>query len=37
MLFTSLPNDEILGWLKLKACADDKICMTQKLKFVLGA
>ena len=32
----SLPNDKILDWSKLKAFADDKINVTEKLKFVLG-
>ena len=32
----SLPNDKIVDWLKLKAFADDKINVTEKLKFVLG-
>ena len=31
----SLPNDKILDWSKLKAFADDKINVTEKLKFVL--
>ena len=31
----SSPNNKILGWSKLKAFADDKIHMTEKLKFVL--
>ena len=33
--FDSLPNDKILNWFKLKAFADDKINVTQILKFVL--
>ena len=32
----SLPHDKILDWFKLKAFADDKIKMTENLKFVLG-
>ena len=32
--FNSLPNDRILDWSKLKAFADDKINVTEKLKFV---
>ena len=32
----SLPNDKILDWSKLKAFADNKIDVTEKLKFVLG-
>ena len=31
----TLPNDKILNWFKLKAFADDKINVTQILKFVL--
>ena len=34
--FNSLPNDKILDWSKLKAFADEKINVTEKLKFVLG-
>ena len=33
--FNSLPNDKILDWSRLKALADDKINVTEKLKFVL--
>ena len=36
MVFYSLPNDKFLNWFKLKTFADDKINVTQKLKFVLG-
>ena len=32
----SLPNDKILDWSRLKAFADDKIYVTEKLNFVLG-
>ena len=32
----SLPNDKIVDWFNLKASADDKIRVTEKLKFVLG-
>ena len=32
----SLPNDKILDWNKMKAFADDKIDVIEKLKFVLG-
>ena len=32
--FNSLPNGKILDYSKLKACADDKINVTQKLNFV---
>ena len=34
--FNSLPNDKILDWSKLKAFADAKINVTEKLKFVKG-
>ena len=34
--FNSLPNDKILDWSKFKGLADDKINVTQNLKFVLG-
>ena len=34
--FNSVPNDKILDWSKLKAFADNKINVTEKLKFVLG-
>ena len=34
--FNSLPHEKILDWSKLKAFADDKIKVTEKLKFVLG-
>ena len=36
LLLNSLPNDKILDKSKFKAFADDKIILTQKLKFVLG-
>ena len=32
----SLPNSKNLDWPKFKAFADDKINVTEKLKFVLG-
>ena len=32
----SLPNNKILDWSKLKAFADEKLNVTEKLKFVLG-
>ena len=32
----SFPNDKILDWSKLKALADDKINVNEKLKFGLG-
>ena len=35
-LFNSFPNDKFLDWSKLKAFADNKINMTEKLKFVFG-
>ena len=31
-----LPDDKILDWSKLKAFADDKINVAEKLDFVLG-
>ena len=34
-LFSSVPNDKILDLSKLKTFADDKINVTEKLKFVL--
>ena len=33
---TVLPNGKILDWSNLKAFADNKIKMTEKLKFVFG-
>ena len=33
-MINSVTNDKILDWFKLKAFADDKINVTQKLKFV---
>ena len=36
MPITSLPNEKILDWSKLKAFADDKINVNQKLKFNMG-
>ena len=35
-IINSLPNDTISDWSKLKAYADDKKDVTEKLKFVLG-
>ena len=35
-IFRSLPNNKILDTSELKAFADDKIILTQKLKFDLG-
>ena len=34
--FNSLSNNKILDWSKLKAFADDKIHVNQKLKFDMG-
>ena len=34
--FNSLPNDKFSDWSKLKAFADDKINVIEKLKFVLN-
>ena len=34
-MFNSLPNNKILDWSKLKAFADDKINVTEKLKLIL--
>ena len=36
ILFNSLPNDNIFECSKMKAFADDKINVTEKLKFVFG-
>ena len=36
IVFNSLPDDKFSDWSKLKAFADDKINVTEKLKFVLG-
>ena len=36
MVFNSLPSDKILDWSKLKTFADNKINVTEKLKFHLG-
>ena len=36
LIFNSLPNDKILDWSKLKAFADDKINVNQKLKSDMG-
>ena len=35
-LFNSLPSDKILDWSKLKAFADDKLNVNEKLNFGLG-
>ena len=34
--FNSLPNDKTLDWSELKAFADPKLNLTEKLKFILG-
>ena len=34
-LFKSFPNNKVLDWSKLKAFADNKINVTEKLKFDL--
>ena len=34
-LINSVPNNKFLGWSKFKAFADDKINVTEKLKFGL--
>ena len=36
-LFNPLPDDKILDWSKLKAFADDKLNLAEKLKFILGS
>ena len=36
LFFSSLPNDKILDWSKLKAFADGKSNAIEKLKYVLG-
>ena len=35
-MFNPVPNNKFLDWSKLKAFADNKINVTQKLKFDLG-
>ena len=35
-LIYSLPNNKIVDWSNLRAFADDKIYVTEKMKFVLG-
>ena len=35
-MFKSLPKNKILDWSKLKAFADNKINVTQELKFISG-
>ena len=34
--FTFEPNNKILDWSKLEACADDNINKTENMKFVMG-
>ena len=36
LVLNFLANDKILDWSKLKALADDKVQLTEKLKFVFG-
>ena len=36
MLLNSLPNNKFVNWSNLKASADDKIYVTEKLKLVMG-
>ena len=36
MYLKSLPNDKCLDWSKLKAFADDKLKVTERLKIVKG-
>ena len=36
-ILNPLPDDKFLDWSKLKAFADEKINVTQKLNFVLGS
>ena len=36
MIINNLPNNEISNWSKLEAFADDKIKVTESLKFGLG-
>ena len=36
MSVNSLPDDKILDWSKFKAFADEKLIVTENLKFVLG-
>ena len=35
-IFNSFPNNKIIDWSKFKAFADDKINVTETLKFLLG-
>ena len=35
-MFDSLPNDKTVDYTKFKPFADDKIILTQKLKFLFG-
>ena len=36
MVLNPLPNDKFFDWSELKELAEDKINVTEKLKFVLG-
>ena len=36
VIFNPLPNEKIMNWTNLKALADDKINVTEKLKFLLN-
>ena len=36
MVLNPLPNNKFFDWSELKELADDKINVTEKLKFVLG-
>ena len=36
LIINFLPNDKFLDWSKFKALADDKINLTETLKFVSG-
>ena len=36
LCFNSLPNNKFLNWSKLKAFADNKLNLAEKMKFVLG-
>ena len=36
MVLNSLPNNKFIDWSKLKAFADGKLNLADKLKFVLG-
>ena len=36
-MFPILPNNKILDWSKMEACADNNINMTETLKYVLSS